>query len=145
MKKAAHKITSYIVLTVLLASSLLCIGASARSSDYLDAYRVMITPKSNGRLVIGVDVDALGDMDMVGATTIYLYESSDGKNFKLIKTYNYEDYPAMMESGRHCYNDIATYYGTIGYQYYAIGYCYAGDSTGYDEKPYTTTVRTAVK
>lgn len=145
MKKNIRYILSHIVLVVLIASSLLCISVSARSSDYLDAYGIVLTQKTGGRIVISVDVDALREMTMIGASRIYLYESSDGKNFSVVKTYDYEDYPSMMDSGRHFYKDVATYYGTPGYQYYAVGYCYAGDSTGYDEKSYTTGVKTAIK
>lgn len=139
MKKS--KIISLLLL-ICVTASFLCVGASARSSNYLDAYRVVLTPQSNGKIAIMVDVDGIRSMTQIGATTIHLYESENGTNFTRIKTYNYEDYPAMMGSGKHHYEDAATYYGVIGRYYYAIGYCYAGDETGYDEKSYTTsTVR----
>lgn len=46
----------------------------------------------------------------------------------------------MMSSGKHYYEDLFTYYGTVGYSYYVTAFCYAGDSTGYDEKPYTSII-----
>ena len=69
-----------------------------------------------------------------------LYGSKDGKNFTVSKSYNYQDYPIMMSSGKHYYEDLFTYYGTVGYSYYVTAFCYAGDSTGYDEKPYTSII-----
>ncbi len=135
------KIVSLLLL-ICVTASLLCVQASARSSNYLDAYRVVLTPQSGGKIVITVDVDGIRNMTQIGASTIFLYESRNGTDFTRIKTYNYEDYPTMMGSGIHHYKDAATYYGVVGRYYYATAYCYAGDETGYDEKSYTTsTVR----
>lgn len=137
------KVISFLLL-IFLSASLLCVGASARSSNYLDAYRVVLTPQSNGKIVITVDVDGIGSMTQIGATTIFLYESTNGSDFTRIKTYNYEEYPLMMGSGIHHYKDAATYNGIAGRSYYAIGYCYAGNETGHDEKPYTTNIVKAI-
>lgn len=132
------------ILAVCMAASLLCIGASARSSKYLDGYGIVLTPKSGGKIVITIDVDGLGRMTKIGASTIFLYESRDGVNFTRIKTYDCEDYPSMMGSGIHFCEDALTYNGVSGRYYYAIGFCYAGDSTGYDEQSYTTGVVRAI-
>lgn len=91
-----------------------------------------------------VDVDGIHSMTQIGASTIFLYESANGTDFTRIKTYDYEEYPIMMSSGKHFYKDIATYDGVAGRYYYAIGYCYAGDETGHDEKPYTTSIVKAI-
>ena len=147
MNMKASKIRIFqtaIIVTIL--SCMLCSYASAataRSSKYLNAYGVYLTPVGNGKVVITVDVDALHTMTKIGATKIYLYESSDGKNFNLVRTYRYEDYPIMMSSGKHYYQDLFTYYGTAGYSYHALAYCYAGDSTGYDEKLFSTATKKA--
>ncbi len=137
-------------LTLILIASVLLIlqcsvMASARSSDYLDAYGVYLTPVSGGKIVFTADVNALRTMTKVGVTKLYLYESRDGETFYFKKSYCYEDYPIMMGSGLYYYEDIITYNGTPGYKYYATAYCYASDSTGYDEKPYTTAIKTAIR
>ena len=62
-----------IIVTIL--SCMLCSYASAattRSSKYLDAYGVYLTPVGSGKVVITVDVDALHTMTKIGATKIYL-------------------------------------------------------------------------
>ena len=130
------------MLAICMISSLLCVGASARSSDYLDSYRAIITPTGNKELVITVDVDALGNMTEIGATTIYLYESSNGTSFTRIKTYSSDDYSFMLGTGRHFYEDLFTYTGVAGRQYYVKAFCYAGDSTGSDEKLYISSTVT---
>lgn len=142
MKKV--KILSCLLLACIL-SSLLCVSASARSSNYLDLYGVVLTPKGGGKIVITIDLDGLRTMTQIGATTIFLYESTNSTGFTRIKTYNYEDYPTMMGSGKHFCGDAITYQGVAGRYYYAIGYCYAGDSTGHDERSYTTSIVKAIK
>ena len=54
----------------------------------------------------------IGSMTKIGATTNILYGSKDGKNFTVAKSYNYQDYPIMMSSGKHYYEDLFTYYFT---------------------------------
>lgn len=134
---------------VFLVSVLLILQCSAmalaRSSDYLDAYGVYLTPVSGGKIVFTADVNALRAMTKVGVTKLYLYESKNGEDFYFKKSYRYEDYPIMMGAGYYHYEDIITYEGTPGYKYYAIAYCYAGDSTGYDEKAYSTAIKTAIR
>lgn len=131
-----------VIATFMLISSILSSQALAvaRSSKYLDAYGTYVSPVGNGKIVITIDVDALRSMTKIGATTIILYGSKDGKNFTVAKSYNYQDYPIMMSSGKHYYEDLFTYYGTVGYSYYVTAFCYAGDSTGYDQKPYTSII-----
>ena len=40
---------------------------------------------------------------------------------------------------------INTINGTPGYRYFVDAFCYAGDKTGYDEKAYSSVVKTAVR
>lgn len=112
-----------VIATFMLISSILSSQALAvaRSSKYLDAYGTYVSPVGNGKIVITIDVDALRSMTKIGATTIILYGSKDGKNFTVAKSYNYQDYPIMMSSGKHYYEDLFTYYGTVGYSYYVTG------------------------
>lgn len=132
------------ILAVCLISALLCTAALARSSAYLDSYRATVTPKSGGRMVVTVDVSGVGTMTEIGATTIYIYESVDNKSFTRVATYEHTDYPEMMGSGTHYYEDPVTYTGTPGYYYFASVYCYAANASGSDEKNYTTAARRAV-
>lgn len=48
-------------------------------------------------------------------------------------------------TGMHFFEDIITYNGTPGYRYFVDAFCYAGDKTGYDEKAYSSVVKTAVR
>ena len=112
---------------------------------YLDAYGVYLTPQSGGKIVITADIDALRPMTKIGVTVLHLYESSNGVDFHLVRTYRSDDYPEMMGTGMHFFEDIITYNGTPGYRYFVDAFCYAGDKTGYDEKAYSSVVKTAVR
>lgn len=107
-----HKIRFLsVIATFMLISSILSSQALAvaRSSKYLDAYGTYVSPVGNGKIVITIDVDALRSMTKIGATTIILYGSKDGKNFTVAKSYNYQDYPISVlhinlyiDMYRHC-------------------------------------------
>ncbi|WP_297871080.1 hypothetical protein [uncultured Oscillibacter sp.] len=144
MKRLGKRLLSGIFALVMI-SSLLCTAASAsvKSSAYLDAYRAMLTADPNGSMVITVDVTAVGRKPELGVKTIYVYESTDGKTFNWIRTYESEDYPEMMGSGIIFYEDVITFQGVIGRYYYAKAFVYAGDSTGGDERYCNTAIRQA--
>ena len=134
------------ILSICMLSSLLVTSASAstRSSAYLDGYAASVTAKSGGRLVVTVDVSGVGSMTQIGASKIYMYESQNGVDFSQVVTYRYEDYPNMMGSGTVYFKDAVTYYGTPGYYYYASVYCYAANSSGSDERHYSTSIVQAI-
>lgn len=132
------------ILTVCMLSAFLCTAVFARSSAYLNSYRATVTAKSGGKMVVTVTVTGVGTMTEIGASTIYIYESSDNKSFTKVATYNYEDYPEMMGSGTYYNKDAVTYTGKVGYYYIASVYCYAANSNGSDEKNYTTSSKRAL-
>lgn len=151
MKKRSLRFLSSLLL-LCMVSSLFCAFAAAaddtsdtsadgsRSSWYLDNYMAAVTPVANGKLVISVDVSACRNCTQLGSDDIYLYESTDGVTFRLVRHYEYQDYPDMMGSGwDYCYDPV-TYQGTVGRYYFANVYIYAGDSTGYDRRVYETSI-----
>lgn len=153
MKKRSVRFLSSLLL-LCMVSSLFCAFAAAkddtsddsadgsRSSWYLDDYMAAVTPVANGKLVISVDVSARRNCTQLGSDDIYLYESTDGVHFTLVRHYEYQDYPDMMGSGWDYYDSPVTYRGTVGNYYYAAVYIYAGDNIDYDRRLYeTSTVR----
>ena len=146
MKSSAKRFVS-LLLAVCMCSSLLCTYASAvdaRSSNYLDSYVCSVVPESGGEIWVSVAVNAVVNATMIGASDIYLYESSDNLHFTCVEHFNYEDYPDMMGTGRHFNDDVVCYDGTVGKYYYARVYVYAGNSTGYDTKTYDTATELAI-
>ena len=140
------------LLLLCMVSSLFCAFAAAagdtgdtssgdnRSSLYLDSYMAAVTPKANGKLVISVDVSARRWCTQLGSDDIYLYESTDGVHFTLVRHYEYQDYPDMMGSGLYYYDSPVTYQGTVGRYYTASVYIYAADASGSDRRLYDTSI-----
>lgn len=124
------------IFALIMISSLFCTAASAAvlSSEYLDGYCVAMTPDSNGKMVVTLDVTAVDYMTKLGAKSISVYESTNGEDFYFVKTYYSSDYPKMMGSGLSHYKDVLTHQGTPGRYYYAKAHIYAANSTGSDER-----------
>lgn len=133
------------IFALMVISSLLCTAASAavQSSEYLDSYCAILTAKSNGSMVITVDVEGVGYMPEIGAKTIYVYESTNGTDFYWFATYESKNYPKMMGSGTIFYEDVITFTGTVGRYYCATAFVYAGNSTGGDERYCDTATKQA--
>jgi len=111
-----------------------------QSSDYLNSYAAG-TYFYNGKVVVSVSVDAVVYATQIGARDIYLYESTNGVDFTCVKHYNYLSYPNMMGSGWSYDRDAVEDYTAVSGRYYkAVVYVYAGDSTGYDCRSYSTAI-----
>ncbi|WP_298023354.1 hypothetical protein [uncultured Dysosmobacter sp.] len=144
--KHFKRIFSYGIIAVCILSSFLCTFALARSSAYLDGYSATITPLRGGEIAVTVDVAGVGSMDEIGASKIYIYESTDGKNFTRVATYKSDDYPEMLKSKTTTYYDSPVVHsGEVGYYYYADVYCYAAKDGGSDTKLYSTSVKRAIR
>lgn len=126
------------ILTICMFSSLLCVFASARSSAYLNSYSAHLTARRGGLISVTVDVAGTDDMTEIGASYIYIYESSDDQSFSQVASYYYKTNPQMMGTGDSYYKSPITYMGTPGLYYKASVYVYAADSSGSDEKHYIT-------
>lgn len=143
LKHLGKKLLSAFFALVVI-SSILCTSVSARSSAYLNGYRVVMTPESGGKLAITIDVTGVGYMPEIGAKTIYVHESTDGQSFHWVATYESSDYPIMMGSGSIYYEDVITHQGIPGRYYYATACVYAGNNTGGDERYCDTAIKRAI-
>ena len=142
MKRYWKKATA-LFLTLALLTAVFAIPAAAvtsRSSYYLSCYRAWLTPEDGGVVDVTIDVQAVDDMDDVGATKVEMYESSDGGvTWHRDGTYLSYLYPELLVQDDYLYFDTPiSHQGTPGYKYYAVISVYAGDSTGSDTKTYVT-------
>lgn len=67
-----------------------------RASYYLDAYSAYVYVTPAGEVQVWFDVMGTGDMDEIGALSIMLYESSDGRNWTWVDTFLHEDCDTML-------------------------------------------------
>ena len=137
MRKHIKKILC-ITLAICTLSSTLMASAAVDASRYLSSYSATLTALSGGKIAIGVDVVGAGFMDELGATDIYLYESSDNVGFTCVSSFHSDRYPWMLGSGSTYFDTPITYAGTPGKYYIASVHFYAADETGYDTAHYDT-------
>ena len=142
MKRIFSRVTVFVFAVMLLIGT---VSASARSSLYLDGYRAWLTPKSGAKIDVNIDVQAVGDMDDIGAISVAMYESADnGVTWSRDGTYYSALYPELLQHDTYWYYETPiTHQGTAGYKYCAVVTVYAGDSTGSDSREYQTTTVTA--
>ena len=147
MKRVWKKSLS-LFFAVLLLSATIVLPANAvdnRSSLYLSYYRAWLTPVSGAEIAVNIDVQAVDDMDDVGAISVKMYESDDGgETWHRDGTYTSALFPELLDHDTYLYAGTPIYHeGTAGYKYYAIVKVYAGDETGSDYREYQTTTVTA--
>lgn len=132
-------IKRFVILTAVVAMfvTTFC-SANLMSSIYLSDYVASCTPIAGGKIAVSVEVDALSYMSKIGASKITIYKSSDQVSWNAVKTYTYTDYPEMMSSGIHYIDAPIVFHGTPRYYYCASVIVYAGNSSGHDERLYTT-------
>lgn len=134
-----------LALLMAVALALPAFAASARSSLYLSRYRAWLTPESGGIVDVSIDVEAVDDMDDVGALSVEMYVSSDGgSTWSRDGSYACALFPELLDQDTYWYYDTPiSHQGVAGYKYYAIVTVYAGDETGSDSREYQTTTVTA--
>ena len=137
MKKLSKKIVCMLLLVCMLSSSLVAFAAT-QASAYLSRYSASLTARSGGKISVTVDVTGTGYMTDIGASDIYIYESTDNVNFTCVSSFSSDMYPRMLCSGTTYFDTPITYAGTPGRYYIASVHFYAADSTGYDTGHYDT-------
>lgn len=103
-----------------------------RASAFFAAHDTFLYKTASNQFQVWFDVTANAtDIDMLGVSKIEVYRSSDQSNWIKMRTYNYEDYPEMMDYNSGSHTGYVTYnYATPGYYYRAHITFYAKNSTG---------------
>lgn len=110
-------------------------AAEPRASSYIISRSAYISAQGGGDIKIIFTITATGDMTMLGAQTIDLY-NSDG--YVCTFRYTNSNYSHMMGYNDYYYSNSVSYDGVSGETYYAVVSFYAGNSSGSDAKLYTT-------
>lgn len=140
MKKYKRGIILFALIAALLVGSVYTAPvADARASLYLDLYTGGVS-KSGNTLTIDFYVVGTGMLDTIGASTIRIYESSNGTKWTLVETFNSSTTSSMVRSNYYVHDSLITYTCVSSRQYYAIITFYGADSKGSDSKNYTTNI-----
>ena len=138
MKKTLKKFLAF-VMAVCIVGSMTTAYAATDASAYLSSYRAACTAKSGCMIAVTVEVDGAGIMEDIGAAQIHVYRSADNKHFDFLRTFDSEDFPAMMDHNTDWYYTTPiTFLGLAGYYYYANVEVYAGKDGGSSTRTYMT-------
>ena len=96
MKKTLKKFLTFIM-AVCIVGGMTTAYAATDASAYLSGYRAICTAKSGCMIAVTVEVDGAGVMDDIGAAQIHVYRSADNEHFDYLRTFDSEDFPAMMD------------------------------------------------
>lgn len=104
-----------------------------QASDYLAGYYGYVS-KSGNTIQPVFSVSGTGVMENIGAYSIHLYESQDGTNYNLVKTFVHENYSNMMAHNTSHHSGYLTYYGNANCTYKAYICVFAGKNGGGDAR-----------
>lgn len=101
------------------------------ASNYFMSYNAYFDAITSTSFEVWFSVTALRQMEKLGVSYIDIERSSDGSNWRVVKTYNYSSYPEMMgyttivHGGHITYSDRES-----GYQYRVYLNLYAKEGSG---------------
>ena len=146
MKKSIKFVCLILVLNLLLTFPVHAASeADPRGSAFFSAYGAALYKLSPTAFEIWFDVDSnAAVMQEIGVSLIEVYQSYDGEHWTLLKTYEKEDYPQMIDYNTGSHTGYVTYTNAApGYYYYACVTFYAKNSYGIGENfIYTEIIRT---
>lgn len=119
------------VLSVLLVFTVCVVpmaSAAITASDYLLTYSSRIQSGGNGKVVISIIASGKAGVNEIGAKTIVIEESRDGRTWTELDPLTCDDYDEMMVYGARTIGSSVTYYGRSNYYYRATVTYYAGIS-----------------
>jgi len=101
--------------------------ATPYASNYLSLYSAYVHVTSGGQVQVWFEVMGTDDMDEIGALSIMLYESSDGTNWTLVKTFLHNTTSGMLyEDDYYVSSHVSWDKGSVSKQYKAYVGVYAG-------------------
>ena len=132
------KIATKCVCLILIVSLLCSVPVSAEeapapyASAFFSATGTYLYIISGNRIGVWFEVIAKTEMDELGVSSIVMQKSSDGTTWRNIKTFNPDNYSAMITENASYYANGVPYTGTYNYYYRAYVEFYAknGNSTG---------------
>ena len=136
MKKCMRIICVILVLSMTLVFPVYADSdIKPRGSMFFAAYGASLEKTSSTSFEVWFDVDSNAAwMDEIGTSLIEVYRSPDEESWTLMKTYEMEDYPEMIDTDTSSHTGCVAYnYATPGYHYMAFVQFYARDSRGVGE------------
>lgn len=106
------------------------------ASNYLTSYSAYVYVTNSGQVQVWFDVMGTGDMDEIGSLKIYLYESSDNKNWSIVKTFLHESTSGMLFEDDYYVSSHVSWSGGSTSKYYKAYVCVWAGKNGSGDTRY---------
>lgn len=142
--RKTHSILIKIIAMCLAFSLIAPVGVNAATSTpamplasyYLDSYSAYVYVTNSGQVQVWFDVMGTGDMDEIGSLKIYLYESSDNKNWTIVKTFLHESTSGMLFEDDYYVSSHVSWSGGSTSKYYKAYVCVWAGKNGNGDTRY---------
>jgi len=137
MKRCLRVVSLLLVISIFLAAPVRAVEAGQnRASAFFASYGAWLEKVTSNSFKVIFTVDSnLVTMDVLGVSEIEIYRSADQSSWTLMRTYNMEDHPYLVDENASTYTYYARYNNaTPGYYYCAYVTFYAKNSTGIGER-----------
>lgn len=129
---------------ILIISLVVPLPANAVESDvvmplasyYLDAYSAYVYVTGSGQVQVWFEVMGTDDMDEIGALKIHLYESSDNRNWTIVKTFLHESTSGMLFEDDYYVSSHVSWSGGSTSKYYKAYVCVWAGKNGTGDTRY---------
>lgn len=101
-----------------------------RASSYFLGESCYLYQKMGTEFEVWIEAYGVGTMDVIGARTIKVQRSTDGKTWKTVETRTMDSYPDMVGKGTGYHDYHFLFVGEKGYSYRAYVDFYAKKGTG---------------
>lgn len=106
------------------------------ASYYLDSYSAYVYVTTSGQVQVWFDVMGTGDMDEIGALRIVLYESSDNKNWSVVKTFLHDSTSRMLFEDDYYVSSHVSWSSGSASKYYKAYVCVWAGKNGSGDSRY---------
>lgn len=133
MKRFVKLICLMLVFAMCLAIPVGAEEIAPYASNYFMSYSTYLSGETSTSFEVWFTVTALRKMDKIGVDYIHILRSSDGNDWTVVKTYDSDDYPSLMDTNSSSHSGHVTYTNKqSGYQYKAFVQFYAkeGNNSG---------------
>lgn len=144
-KRLVTRVFAFILVTALIspfgAAAAATTAVQPRASAYLDSYMAYVYLPGDGEVRVYFNVEGTNYMDELGALFIELYESTDGTNWTIAKTFNHYSTAGMLSYNDDYHSGYVSYDGVDGRYYKAYVCVWGGKDGNGDARYFWTSVK----
>ena len=138
MKRFSQLICMLLVLSLVFVTPVSALDGSTWGSNYFSSILSYLHPTSSLQFQAWIEVEAVGLMEELGASSVTIQRSTDNSNWTNVRTFTKESYPQLVGENKIGYENYVTFTGVSGNYYRAYVIFYAKRGNGTAEYEYTT-------